>query len=641
MLSLVGDRVDQRHVKEEIFFTNFAQCEFSVSSSVTCMLTTCTCLSRRILLAVAISTGLVLNALPLSVSVANASQTPISSDAPWGFPNFDLTKERYLEAPGTLTFPSGLTVSINESGTGIITRQERTCPGVASLHNWANAPWTSSPWTPQLSTGTDASRPFAMQPVFYTELRSGRDIWADKWNCRSTDPNYDWEYFQQPHCPVTGTRLQLMRCARGVISFSFSSPVTDPILHVNNFGASAYAGNRAVMGTQILTLDAANSAFSGTVDLDLVSKQGELVIVEDGPDFLLPNSESRLVGSPAITRSTHGYMGASFAAGSIRFKGTWTTISMKLDFLWFYDAQHTRYDPSWTNRDAEYPKNSCLYDQLPGGPVYECHLVNGNWIPNTTLTNTYAAVLKGIEDTSAPEGVSYLWSVDEDFGTAPASYDASDGASHVLSDLRIGSTVSSSGAELADAQGKVNNSGASGIVSPLAGGVDAGDDAFVSAPAIPLSGNYSVTVPINGVSQAAKLCGWVDADASGTFDVNERQCVNVSAGDTSAALTWPESLTGSVTASTWMRLRLSYDLNGVENPTGRVASGEVEDYQVRRASASSPSTSPSSTEVVSSGKDKVSELPKTGGTLGMTPMGLAFVLTGALVLKSRTRRSRT
>jgi hypothetical protein len=639
------------------------------------MLTTCTRLSRRILLAVAISTGLVLNALPLSVSVANASQTPISSDAPFGTTNAGA--QRFLESPGTLTFPSGLTVSMTESGPGLSTRQEQQCFGVKDMRNWYSTAWwdpttrwpendyVNSPWTPAPSTGNDVSRTFAEQPVFYSLVYS-HDYWVE--DCRTPNAhnnNGGWSKVTSANpCPITATRLVEMRCPRATISFTFSSPVTDPILHVNDFGADAWGQGGTwyawvLSGMQILTVDLANSTYSGTPRLEMLSNAGtNLAVVQDGPDYQLPNSESRFVGAPAITRNERRSVidspfrtTSGYGAGSIRFKGTWTTISMKLDLLWLMQTMNSRINAGMGSEEVNEPKHACLLDQLPNSPVYECHLVNGDWVPNTSGPDKYNDVLAIIKsEMGLPEGVTYLWSVDEDFGTAPASYDASDGASHVLSDLRIGSTVLSSGAELADAQGKVNNSGASGIVSPLAGGVDAGDDAFVSAPAIPLSGNYSVTVPINGVSQAAKLCGWVDADASGTFDVNERQCVNVSAGDTSAALTWPESLTGSVTASTWMRLRLSYDLNGVENPTGRVASGEVEDYQIRRASASSPSTSPSSSEVIpqdtpmeaiSSGKDKVSELPKTGGTLGMTPMGLAFVLTGALVLKSRTRRSRT
>lgn len=545
------------------------------------------------------------------------------------------------------------------------------------MRNWYNTEWwdstiripseeyAASPWTHAMPFGDDATRTFAQQPVFYSVVYS-HDYWVE--DCRTPNAhnnNWGWSKVTSTNpCPVTATRLVEMRCPRATISFTFSSPVTDPVLHVNDFGADAWGRGGTwyewvLSGMQILTVDLANSTYSGTPGLEMLSNAGtNLAVVQDGPAYQLPNSESRFVGAPAITRNeirsvlSPTYRSPSgYGAGSIRFKGTWTTISMKLDLLWLMQTMNSRIKAGWGSAEVNEPKHACLLDQLPNSPVYECHLVNGNWVPNTSGPDKYNDVLAIIKsEMGLPEGVTYLWSVDEDFGTAPASYDASDGAGHVLSDLRIGSTVSSTEAELADAQGKVNNSGASGIVSPLAGGVDAGDDAFVSAPAIPLSGNYSVTVPINGVSQAAKLCGWVDADASGTFDVNERQCVNVSAGDTSAALTWPESLTGSVTASTWMRLRLSYDLNGVENPTGRVASGEVEDYQIRRASASSPSTSPSSSEVipqdtpkaaVSLVRNNVSELPKTGGTAGMTPAGLAFVLTGALVLKSRVRRFRT
>jgi LPXTG-motif cell wall-anchored protein len=307
---------------------------------------------------------------------------------------------------------------------------------------------------------------------------------------------------------------------------------------------------------------------------------------------------------------------------------------MKLDLLWMYDSWHSKYDPAWAHEDVNYAKKSCMYDQMPNYPVYECDLQNGVWVPGTSFEK-HADIINGLQRwMGAPEGVAYLWTVNDDFGTAPASYDGTDGASHVLSDLRIGNVVSSTGGELADANGKVNNSGTSGIVSPNAGGTDAGDDAFVSVPAIPTSGDYSVSVPVTGVTQNAKLCGWIDVDASGSFDTVERQCVNVAPNSTSAVLVWPESLVGSISGNTYMRLRLSYDLVGVESPNGRVASGEVEDWRVGRVSTPPPgSPRPPAPPLTN-------ELPKTGGSAGMTPAGFIGIVGGAIILTIRRRQLR-
>lgn len=595
-------------------------------------------------------------ALPFA-SIVSASQTPISSDAPWGVPNFQ-AQARYLMSPGTLTFPSGLTVSIAENGSGLVTRQEKTCGSVSSMSNWYSnsQPWTTSPWTPSLPKGDVNGASFAEQPVFYTEAWTGLDSSSSGvWNCIPPAPAR-WQYTPQPACPITAPRVTEMRCPRGTITFTFNSPVTDPVLHVNNFGAAAWYP--VIIGSQILTLDLANSNYSGAPGLELVSKIGNLAVVQDGANYQLPAGDSRFNGAPAITRTQDSptiipsWVGGGYGAGSIAFKGTWTTISMKLDLLWMYDSWHSKYNPDWAHEDVNYAKKSCMYDQMPNSPVYECDLQNGVWVPGTTFEK-HADIINGLQDwMGAPEGVAYLWTVNDDFGTAPASYDGTDGASHVLSDLRIGASVSSTGGELADANGKVNNSGTSGIVSPNAGGTDAGDDAFVSVPVIPTSGDYSVSVPVTGVTQNAKLCGWIDVDASGSFDTVERQCVDVASNSTSAVLVWPESLVGSISGNTYMRLRLSYDLVGVESPNGRVASGEVEDWRVGRVSAASnnssantpqnsgASTSGSQSSSKSKNSNTTNELPKTGGSVGMTPAGFVGIVCGAIILTIRRRQLR-
>jgi LPXTG-motif cell wall-anchored protein len=581
----------------------------------------------------------VLTVLAASVTPAAASQSP--DDAP---------DDR------SLSFPSGLVVTMSEDETVAITPAEMVANGsdpsydtnmrqsdyFSSLGDFATSPYTPN--------GFEVDG----QPVFYSLTYFGSL----------------WGYSRVlPPCAITEPRGEEMRCARGHITFTFSEPVTDPVLHINNLGANSWSANNEwenqrqwVHAASMLTLDLDNSDYSGAPGLRLASRVGNLAVVTDGPQFLLDPSDSRLDGMPAITRTedtpvdTVDYTGGAFGAGSVVVEGTWTSITFNRDLLWLYETYNPTNTPgrnySW---QAE---NECLLDQMPSSTMYFCTLTGQTWAPDQTKTHnpwypsrtTSVAVHTAIQvDNPAPEGVSYMFTIDEDFGTAPTSYDGTDGASHTLSDLTIGGRVSSTDAELADADGAVNNAGSSGIASPNASGTDDDDDAFEAAPAIPLAGDYTVTIPLSGVTDDARLCAWIDADASGTFDTGERQCADVVAGASTASLTWPRATVDTIEGDSWMRIRLSYDLTGVESPTGRVASGEVEDWRIRPESpttttdtttttADTPDdTSDTSTSVASTEPSASSatlppvldtSLPATGSGSNLVPTAVALLMAG-------------
>lgn len=530
----------------------------------------------------------------------------------------------------TLTFPSGLTVTMTE-GTEAVTAAEMRAngtnpvwPGMRQNDYFNNlGPFSPSPYTPN---GFETST----QPAFYSLT-----YWGEL-----------YPYSRRlPVCPVTQTRGVEMRCQRDELTFTFSRPVTNPVLHINNLGANSYSANNDwdnqrlwMHSSSILTLDVANSTYTGTPNLRLASKAGSLAVVSDGASYLLANSDSRLIGAPAIARTNDtpndstAYVGGSFGAGSVVVEGTWTKITFNRDFMWQYDT----YNPTNTpGRNYTYQaENECILNQMPASTIYRCSQSGQTWSPNQTLTTRSwdstlmgTAVLESLQIWNpTPEGVSYLFTVDEDFGTAPASYDETNGASHVISNARIGANASSSGAEVATSSGGVNNSGSSGITSPLAGSTDNHDDAFTSAPKIPTSGDFKTTIPLTGITAPAKLCGWVDLDSSGTFTANERQCASIAANATSAELTWPGSSMATVKTSTWMRLRLSYDQVGVESPTGRVDSGEVEDWQISRQ--------------VTQTTTKKSTLPATGKNSHQMLWTAMFALvTGTAVLLLRRKRA--
>ncbi|WP_157445124.1 hypothetical protein [Deinococcus actinosclerus] len=109
--------------------------------------------------------------------------------------------------------------------------------------------------------------------------------------------------------------------------------------------------------------------------------------------------------------------------------------------------------------------------------------------------------------------------MDEDFGDAPASYDATAAASHVVGDLKLGSTID------ADNTGTLNggtavtpspNAVAAGADNTGTNGDGADEDAITSFPALSTANtSYSLTVPISGASQAGQVCGWIDFDRGG------------------------------------------------------------------------------------------------------------------------------
>ncbi|GGM48730.1 hypothetical protein GCM10008956_26130 [Deinococcus arenae] len=189
------------------------------------------------------------------------------------------------------------------------------------------------------------------------------------------------------------------------------------------------------------------------------------------------------------------------------------------------------------------------------------------------------------DDTNIPDGVTLAFSVDEDFGDAPASYDATAAASHVVGDLKLGSTID------ADNTGTLNggtavtpspNAVAAGADNTGTNGDGADEDAITSFPALSTANtSYSLTVPISGASQAGQVCGWIDFDRGGTFGnvATERACAAFAAGASSVTLTW-SGLSGLTVGQNYVRLRASYDTAGVQNPTGRLDSGEVEDYRL-------------------------------------------------------------
>jgi CshA-type fibril repeat protein len=204
----------------------------------------------------------------------------------------------------------------------------------------------------------------------------------------------------------------------------------------------------------------------------------------------------------------------------------------------------------------------------------------------TSATFTIGAVsvdtASGGDLAGGQDHFAVLATVDQDYGDAPATYDAGNAARAVVSDIRLGSSVT------AESRGAPNN-----LVSPNAGASAAGDtDDGVTLASLPtVATSYSATVALSGASAAGELCGWLDANANGVFDPEERQCSAVDAGQTSATLTW-SGLSGLTAGTTYARFRIGYDAAQTQTPNGPSDSGEVEDYAVQVVSIASPTARP-------------------------------------------------
>jgi uncharacterized repeat protein (TIGR01451 family) len=201
--------------------------------------------------------------------------------------------------------------------------------------------------------------------------------------------------------------------------------------------------------------------------------------------------------------------------------------------------------------------------------------------------------------TFTQDGYFLTASFEEDFGDAPASFDTGGAASHIISDLAIGNTIdvdnintTNGGATGTPLVALSPNAVAAGASNNGSSGDGSEEDGVTTwNPLAVTATTYSTTVALSGVSRAARVCGWVDFNRNNAFDnPTERACADVVAGQTSAVLNWT-GLAGLTVGNNYARLRLSYDLAGVQNPKGALNSGEVEDYQIAIAAGGRPTAS--------------------------------------------------
>ncbi len=318
-------------------------------------------------------------------------------------------------------------------------------------------------------------------------------------------------------CAATGNCSNL-----GTVTLSFSHPVRNPTIHLAGLGQVSQTPTSGTVTGQsdfhtVLDLTTAGVALS--------KADGNAQLSVSGNRITTTNDSA---GFSCTTNANSGNQANQLASaatagcGSVRASGTVSTLSF--------------------NVSAVFAKNATAPAAF-----------------NAANSNDNFAVAV---------------SLPEDFSDAPTGYTS---PSHLMSDLALGSAVD-------EENQNVRNAVTSPIANAAANGDGADDDAFGSLSDISLanaSRNYTLTVPVSGVSKTARLCGYIDWNKGGTFttNFNERACADVAAGSSSATLTWAVPATVTV-GSTYARFRLGYTAAQVESMTTRADSGEVEDYAV-------------------------------------------------------------
>jgi hypothetical protein len=354
--------------------------------------------------------------------------------------------------------------------------------------------------------------------------------------------------------------INALNADRGTLTFSFSRPVKNPIINLSGIGGYDW---RWQGGTS------ANPTFENYMRLwtefELLTPNATLQLLSTNGVFQLDGAKKKLSPIDPAKVSSFCHWNPNWDAGcvSAQINGTGSEFTFSLD-----------------------------YNSVGG-------VTGVNGLTNRTTDDTFIVSV----------------SIQDDFGSAPASYDSS-ATSHSVGDLQIGAGVT------ADAIALLNPS------SDLLGDSEDSTNFKAFPVEIPTFGapgqNFTITFPVTGSSDS-KVCGWVDWNLDGTFEIGERQCADVASGTSvEKTLTWviPAGVTES---PTWLRLRASYDKVGVELPNGKLDSGEIEDYNVTFEAASNGGTAELPVDEPENGEPKT--LAETGGPApGPLVMGGLFLV---------------
>ncbi|WOC61129.1 GEVED domain-containing protein [Paenarthrobacter sp. AT5] len=321
------------------------------------------------------------------------------------------------------------------------------------------------------------------------------------------------------NCPASGTCSGL-----GTLTMSFNQPVRNPVLNIAGLGGHVYFDendNNTIDGQSqhhaVLNL--------ATPGLSLTKLSGGNLAVS-GNSITNTNHNSGVSCTSGVQTGTPDPLDAQASAGcgSVRINGVVTSVTFNVTGV-FVPVSSTL--PGYTENDIS---------------------KQGHNQDNYVVTMT----------------------VPQDFGDAPASYDQSNAARAILSDVALGPNVTEDNALVANGTSSPNASASATL--------DQNDDGVTLAPFTAGTSSYSTTVAITGASKAGTVCGWIDFNKNGRFDnPAERACATFAAGATQATLNWT-GLSTVTAGDTYARFRVGYNSTQTQVPIGASDSGEVEDY---------------------------------------------------------------
>ena len=325
------------------------------------------------------------------------------------------------------------------------------------------------------------------------------------------------------NCPAVGACSGL-----GTITITFSQPVTNPILSLAGIGGEVHIlgpGNVVTGISQlhdILSLTTPGVTLTDLSGANLAVSGNQITTNNDNAGY---RCETTTQSDPA-TGTTLPSAATTAGCGSVRVNGTVTSVTFNVSAVF---TQTTASVPAYTNNTV-------------ADPVHNA------------------------------DGFAIAVTAPEDFGDAPSSYDQGNAARAVLSDIKLGSSVTEDNATVAN-----------GTVSPNASAtaaLDGADNGVTLTPLTTATTSYSTTVALSGASKAGTVCGWIDIDKDGIFDnPAERACATFAAGATSATLSW-SGISGLTSGATYARVRVGYNATQTQSPIGAADSGEVEDYRL-------------------------------------------------------------
>ena len=322
------------------------------------------------------------------------------------------------------------------------------------------------------------------------------------------------------NCPSVGTCSGL-----GTVTINFGQPVTNPILSLAGIGGEAHnldSNNVLTAMSQlhdILTLTTAGVTLTDLSGGNLAVSGNQITANNDKTSYRCETTTQ----SDGATGTPLPSAGATSVCGSVRVNGTVTSVTFSVSALF---TQTSASVPPFTNNDTSDPAHNV-------------------------------------------DGFSIAVTAPEDFGDAPSSYDQGNAARAVLSDVKLGSSVTEDNATVANGTSSPNASATAAL--------DGADNGVTLGPLSTSMTSYSTTVAISGASKAGTVCGWIDFNKNGVFDTGERACAAFAAGATSANLTW-SGLSGLTAGNTYARFRVGYNVAQTQSPIGASDAGEVEDY---------------------------------------------------------------